>query len=135
MKLENLSNKELAKIADNIEEENKRLANRTAAATAIISVLKKHNLSIGDIAELDFRKRPTKSGRKKAVATKTMAARTKAKPSKKTDKLFQVAYKYKNPKGSEKWSGHGRVPKWVNAILENDKISIAQFKAHKRYKI
>ena len=135
MKLENLSDKELAKIADNIEEENKRRANRKAAAASIIAVLKKHNLSIGDIPELDLEKRPTKSGRKRAVARKTMAAKTKATPSKKTDKRFQVAYKYKNPKGSEKSSGRGRAPKWVNAILVNDEISIEQFKASRLYKI
>ena len=135
MKLEDLSDKDLAKIAGNIKEENKRRANRKAAAMAIIAVLKKHKLSIGDIPELELGKRPSKTGRKRSVAKKTMATREKAKPSTKTDKRLKVAYKYKNPKGPEKWSGRGRAPKWVNAILENNRISIAQFKASKRYKI
>ena len=135
MKLDKLSDKDLAKIASNIETENKRRANRKAAAAAIIAVLKKHELSIGDIPELELGKRPSKTGRKRAVATKTSAAKAKAKPSRKTDKRLKVAYKYKNPKGPEKWSGRGRAPNWVNAILENNRISIAQFKASKRYKI
>ena len=135
MKLENLSDKDLAKIASNIETENKRRAKRKAAAMAIIAVLKKHNLSIGDIPELELGKRPSKTGRKRSVVKKTKAARAKAKPSMKTDKRLKVAYKYKNPNGPEKWSGRGRAPKWVTAILENNRISIELFKASKRYKI
>lgn len=135
MKLDKLSDKDLAKIASNIETENKRRANRKAAAAAIIAVLKKHELSIGDIPELELGKRPSKTGRKRAVATETGAAKAKAKPSRKTDKRLKVAYKYKNPKGPEKWSGRGRAPKWVNDLLKDHKIPIEQFKASKRYKI
>ena len=61
MKLDKLSDKDLAKIASNIETENKRRANRKAAAAAIIAVLKKHKLSIGDIPELELGKRPSKT--------------------------------------------------------------------------
>ena len=135
MKLEDLSDKDLAKIAGNIKEENKRRANRKAAAAAIIAVLKKHKLSIDDIPELELGKRPSKTGRKRAVATETSAAKSKAKPSRKTDKRLKVAYKYKNPNGLEKWSGRGRPPKWVSGLLEHHKISLEQFKASKRYKI
>ena len=135
MKLENLSDKDLAKIASNIETENKRRANRKAAAAAIIAVLKKHKLSNDDIPKLELETRSSKTGRKRAIAKKTVAARAKAKPAKKTDKRVKVAYKYKNPNSLEKWSGRGRAPNWVNAILANNKISIVQFKADKRYKI
>ena len=135
MKLNKLSDKDLAKMASNIERENKRRSNRKAAATAIIAVLKKHNLSIRDIPELNLEKRPTKSERKRTVTTKKIPENIKAKPSRKTDKRIKVAYKYRNPKGPEKWSGRGRAPKWVSALLENNRISIAQFKADKRYKI
>ena len=135
MKLDKLSDKDLAKVASNIEAENRRRANRKAAAIAIVAVLKKHKLSIGDIPELGLGKRPSKTGRKRAVATRTSAAKAKAEPSRKTDKRLKVANKYKNPEGPEKWSGRGRAPKWVTAILDNNRISIAQFKASKRYKI
>ena len=135
MKLNKLSDKDLAKIAIDIEKENKHRANRKAAAAAIIAVLKEHKLSIDDIPELGLERRSLKTRRKRADTKKAMAAKAKTKPSKKTDKRAKVAYKYKNPKGPEKWSGRGRAPKWVTAIIENNKISIAQFKASKRYKI
>ena len=135
MELDKLSDKDLAKIASNIEMENKRRANRKAAAAAIIAVLKEHKLSIGDMPELGLERRSLKPKRKRTDAKKAMSARAKANPSGKTDKRVKVAYKYKNPKGPEKWSGRGRAPKWVTAILENNRISIAQFKASKRYKI
>lgn len=135
MKLDKLSDKDLVKIADNIKEENKRRANRKIAAAAIIAILKKYKLSVDDIPELELGKRPTKTGHKRAVAVKRIAAKAKTKPSKKTNKRGKVAYKYRNPKGPEKWSGRGRAPKWVNGLLENHKISIEQFKASKRYKI
>ncbi len=130
MKLENLSDKDLARIAINIEKENKVRANRKAAAAAIRAVLKKHKLSIDDISQLGLDNRPSKAKSKRAIPAKAKAA-----SSKKTDRRVNVASKYKNPKGSDKWSGRGRTPKWVNAILETHNISIAQFKADKRYKI
>ena len=130
MKLQNLSDKALAKIASNLETEHRRRANRKAAATAILAVLKKHKLSINDITELDFGKRAAKARRKKTVASKA-----KAKPYEKRDKRLKPIYKYKNPNGLEKWGGRGRPPKWVNEILSREGISIAQFKALKRFKI
>ena len=135
MKLENLSDKDLAKIASNIEMENKRRANRKVASAAIIAVLKKYKLTVDDIPELELAKRPSRNGRKRSVAKKALTAKTKANPFKKTDKRHRVSYKYKNPKGPEKWSGRGRAPKWVNDLLKDHKISIEQFKASKRYKI
>ena len=135
MKLDKLSDKELAKIANNIEAENKRRANRKAAAMAIIAVLKRHKLSIGDIPELELGKRPSKTGRKRAVAAKTRRLRAKPVSAKKTGKRLKVSYKYKNPNGPEKMGGRGRSPKWINTILKNNNISIAQFKSDERYKI
>ena len=129
MKLEDMSDKDLIKIAVDIKEENKRRANRKAAAIAIIAVLKKHRLSIGDLPELELGKRPSKTGRKRSVTT-----RAKTGEAKKTDKRVKVAYKYKNPKSSDKWSGRGRAPGWVSEILTQHKITIAQFETDKRFK-
>lgn len=135
MKLEDLSDKELANFASSIIRENKRRANHKAAANAIIAILKKYNLSISEIPELGLQKRPSKVGQKKTITARADLPGAKSKSSKKTDRRFKVAHKYKNPKGSEKWSGRGRSPKWVKAILEKNNISISQFKADKRYKI
>ena len=135
MKLENLSDKDLEKIARNIATENKRRANRKAAATAIIAVLRKYKLSINDIPELKLENRSLKNIRGRATATKAIAAKSNVKNPKKTDKRHKVAYRYKNPGGPEKWSGRGRPPKWVNGLLELHNISIKQFKASKKYRI
>ena len=135
MKLNDLSDKELAKIANNIKTENKRRANRKAAAMAILAILKKYKLSISDIPELGLKKRPSATGRNRSSAVMARTAKLRAGAAKKTDKRVKVAYKYKTPKGSDKWSGRGRTPRWVNDILENNKITITQFKADKRYKI
>lgn len=130
MKLENLSDKALSKVASNLATEHRRRANRKAAATAILAVLKKHKLSVNDMTELDFGKRTAKTRRKKTVTSKA-----KENPSEKREKRHKPVYKYKNKNGSEKWSGRGRPPKWVSEILSREGISIAQFKALKRFKI
>lgn len=130
MKISNLSDSALAKIASDIEIENKRRAARKVAATAIIAILKKHNLSITDIPELELGKKRSTKRRKKSVVTKA-----KNKSVRNPDKRINVAFKYKNPNGSNKWSGRGRAPKWVSAILEKNNISLEQFKTDKRYKI
>lgn len=134
MKLEDLSDKDLAKIASNIVKENKRRANYKAAATAIIAILKKYKISINEIPELGLEKRSSAVGKKKLIPTQAKHRGTKIKPSKKADKRLKVAHKYKNPTGSEKWSGRGRAPQWVKAVLEKNNISIAQFKTDRRYK-
>ena len=135
MKLGDLSDKELTKIASKIEFEHKHRANRKAAAKAIFAILKKHKLSVGEISELGLEKIPSTTRRKKSGSVKAKTARAKAGAKTKTDKRLKVAYKYKNPNGQDKWSGRGRTPKWVDAILENNNISITQFKINKRYMI
>ena len=134
MKLENLSDKDLAEFASNIEIENKRRASRKAAATAILIVLKKHGLSIDDLPRLAFENQPALKKRGRQITKKKATARAKTKNAKKTDKRTKVAYKYRNSEGPEKWSGRGRTPKWVSAILENKRISISQFKDDSRFK-
>ena len=54
MKLDKLSDKDLSKIASDIDLENKRRANRKAAASAILAVLKKHKLSVSDLSQLEL---------------------------------------------------------------------------------
>ena len=135
MKLAKLSDKDLAKIARDIDMENKRRANRKAAASAILTVLRKHKLSINDLPNLDLGHNGKTGAKKKPVAKRGRPAKVKTAAAKKNDKRAIVADIYKNPKGSEKWTGRGRAPKWVSAILAKERISIAQFKADKRYKI
>ena len=135
MKLAKLSDKDLAKIARDIDMENKRRANRKAAASAILAVLRKHKLSVSDLPSLGLGQIGTTRAKKEPAAKRGRPAKAKTVAAKKNDKRTKVAFKYQNPKGAEKWSGRGRAPKWVSAILAKKRISMAQFKADKRYKI
>ena len=132
---EKLSDKQLAATAKEIAAEEKRRANLKAAASAVLTVLKKHRLSVRDLTDLDLGQKPVTRARKKTPAKRGRPAKAKTVAAKKADKRAMVANKYKNPKGLEKWSGRGRAPKWVGDILAKKRISIAQFKADKRYKI
>lgn len=125
--IKNLSDKELAHTAKQIALETQARANRKSAAREILAVLKKHNLTLKDLSDLDFATRSKKS--------KTAVGKKVQKISKKTDKRTKVAMKYKNPTSSEQWTGRGRTPKWVEEILTKRKITIAQFKNDGRYKI
>jgi DNA-binding protein H-NS len=135
MKLDKLSDKDLSKIASDIDLENKRRANRKAAASAILAVLKKHKLSVSDLSQLELGPKTKKAKSKNTSPNKGRKGKATAAAPKKADKRAKVAFKYKNPIGSEKWSGRGRAPKWVSAILAKKRISMTQFKADKRYKI
>ena len=135
IKLTKLSDKDLAKIASDIDLENKRRANHKAAASAILAVLRKHRLSVSDLPELELGQNSKTRTKKQTAAKRGRPAKAKSVAAKKSDKRAKVAFKYKNPKGSEKWSGRGRSPKWVSDILAKKRISMAQFKADKRYKI
>ena len=142
--IKRLSDSERAVTARQIEAETKLRANRRAAAIAILAVLKKHKLSVGDLSDLELKtgtkiKRtkssPTKKRGRPAKASKAKSVTAKAKKTKTTDKRAKVAMKYKSPTGSDKWAGRGRAPKWVAEILTKQKITLAQFKQDKRYKI
>ena len=134
-RLEKLTDKQLAATAKEIAAEEKRRANLKAAASAILAVLRKHKLSVSDLPGLELGQKPAARAKKKTAGKKGRPAAAKKTSAKKSDKRAKVAFKYKNPKGSEKWSGRGRAPKWVGDILAKKRISIAQFKADKRYKI
>ena len=133
--IEKLTDRELVLAARKIEAEAKIRANRKAAASAILAVLRKHKLSVSDLPNLDLRQIGTTRAKKKPAAKRGRPAKAKTVAARKNDKRANVAFKYQNPKGSEKWSGRGRAPKWVSAILAKKRISMAQFKADKRYKI
>ncbi len=133
--LEKLTDKQLAATAKEIAAEEKRRANLKAAASAILTVLKKHRLSVRDLTDLDLGQKPAARAKKKTAGKKGRPGAAKKTSAKKSDKRAMVADKYKNPKGAEKWSGRGRAPKWVGDILAKKRTSIAQFKADKRYKI
>lgn len=62
-------------------------------------------------------------GRGKKLARKASGSTGKAAP------------KYRNPTGSDTWTGRGRAPKWVNDICASYGIDINIFKNDPRFKI
>ena len=133
--IEKLTDKQLALAARNIEAERKLRANRKAATMAILAILKKHNLSVSDLSELRLGQIKNRRRTEKNTTKRIRQIKKKNAGASKSDRRSKVAFKYKNPSGFEKWSGRGRAPKWVNDILATKRISIEQFKAHKKYKI
>ena len=133
--LDKLTDKQLAATSKEIASEEKRRANLRAAASAILIVLKKYKLSVRDLSDLNLSQKPLARNKKNTAGKKSRSVLEKKNVAKKSDKRAVVADKYKNPKGTEKWSGRGRAPKWVGAILAKRRISMAQFKTDKRYKI
>ena len=133
--IERLTDNELALAARKIDAEAKLRANRREAASAISAILKKYGLSASDLSQLDLGQKSKKAKLTKTSSGKGRRGKITTTTSKKADKRAKVAFKYKNPKGLEKWSGRGRPPKWVSAILTQKRISLVQFKANKRYKI
>ena len=130
-----LTDKQLAATAKEIASEEKRRANLKAAASAILMVLKKYKLSVRDLSDLDLGQKPVARTKKNTAGKKGRSAPEKKNFARKSDKRAVVADKYKNPRGTEKWTGRGRAPKWVNAILTKEKINIDRFKADKRFQL
>ena len=98
--IEKLTDKQLAATAKEIAAEEKRRANLKAAASAILTVLKKHRLSVRDLTDLDLGQKPVARAKRK-TPTKKAACGGKKTSAKKSDKRAMVADKYKNPKAQK----------------------------------
>jgi DNA-binding protein H-NS len=133
--MKELSDRDLILAAREIEAESKLRANRRAAASAILTILKKHKLSVSDLPDLDLGQHGKARTGKKSAAKRGRLSKPKVITGKKNDQRAKVAFKYKNPQGSGNWSGRGRAPKWVEEILKKRNISLIQFKSDRRYKI
>ena len=78
--LEKLTDKQLSAKAKEIAAEEKRRANLKAAASAILTILKKHRLSAHDLTELNLGQKPT--ALQKSCRQKKASAATKRRLSK-----------------------------------------------------
>ena len=88
-----MSDKQLAATAKEIAAEEKRRANLKAAASAILTVLKKHRLSVRDLTELDLGQKPAAGAKKKNTIKKSRSVAAKKSTAKQTDKRAMVANK------------------------------------------
>ena len=90
------------------EIESRRISARSEVRADIEQMLKDADLTLSDVfPEL-------------AKAAKAVAAKAK--------KNSDVAAKYKDPSSGSLWSGRGRSPLWVEAILQARGINIKEFK-------
>ena len=113
-----LSEKELTKLMDQAASE---LANRKRIETLnkdIQKVLAKHKVTKPELTVLID-----------AIRSQTKLSKSKARAASK------VAPKFKNPTGSETWTGRGRAPNWVTVLCNDADISIDEFKTSTHYLI
>ena len=90
------------------EIENRRISARSEVRADIEQILKDADLTLSDVfPEL-------------AKAAKATAANTRVRAD--------VAARYKDPSSGSLWSGRGRSPLWVAAILQARGINIKEFK-------
>lgn len=90
------------------EIENRRISARSELRADIEDMLRDEDMTLADVF-------PEFGKNSKATAGKT---RNRA----------DVAAKYMNPISGDLWSGRGRSPKWVVAIMEERGLSITEFK-------
>jgi DNA-binding protein H-NS len=113
--LTGLSQKQLDAVVKAAQERKAFLAKRFPAAKVKAQVVKfvtAHGYSVEELFG--------------AGAARRKAASTQA-PAKRTRKIGKVAPKYRNPAdSSETWSGRGRTPRWLSALLAKGK-KIEQF--------
>ncbi len=130
--LSNLSASQLNKMIENTKAEIKRRENIQAAQTQIQAILKKFGLRIQD---LDLKTASTLKKQKAGRKSNSKAKAPRAKSSKTKDNRAKVLPKYKNPNGTETWSGRGRLPSWVADICQSGGISVEKFKTDPRFAI
>ena len=130
--LSNLSASQLNKMIENTKAEIKRRENIQAAQTQIQAILKKFGLRIQD---LDLKTASTLKKQKAGRKSTSKAKAPRAKSSKTKDNRAKVLPKYKNPNGTETWSGRGRLPSWVEDICQSEGISVEKFKTDTRFAI
>ena len=116
--IKKLSEKELTKLMGQAASE---LANRKRIETLnkdIQKVLAKHKVTKPELTVLID-----------AIRSQTKLSKSKARAASK------VAPKFKNPTGSETWTGRGRAPNWVTVLCNDAGISIDEFKTSTHYLI
>ena len=107
--LRGLSAKELASLISKAKQQQSKLSKRTPIAAVRGRILKFAKAEGYTIEELFGAAGKPKAGRKAKAAKSTARAGRK------------VAPKYRNPGGSETWSGRGKRPRWFLAALKSGK--------------
>ena len=121
MKLQEVSDKALLSTLESANREIERRESIRLALGEIKSVLEKYSLKPEDVnlSSLHFKRVKAPVGREPKQKKHPRLA----------DKRTKVKAKFKNPNGSDLWSGRGRAPKWVLAFCEEKDIDLATFKS------
>ncbi|MGV0033621.1 MAG: H-NS family nucleoid-associated regulatory protein [Candidatus Azotimanducaceae bacterium WSBS_2022_MAG_OTU7] len=117
--MKKLSGKDLAKL---IEEAAKELAQRKRLEVLkkdIQAMLSKHKVKRSELPNL----------------IQAILSETKGRKSTKVRSRSKVVPKFKNPNGSDAWSGRGRAPRWVSQICEANGLTVDEFKLSPAYRI
>ena len=123
--LSELTTKALEKTIDEAQTELRRRESILQATQEIVKILKKHNLTAGDIEFKTLQSKSKSNPRLKVTGTPSKQKKTRAK----------LPPKFKSPDGSQKWTGRGRAPGWVVALCEAEDLTIDAFKQNQRFKI
>ena len=121
-----LSKKDLSLLISNASKELEARKREELILKELQKVFDKHGVS-----------RVEKLGLVKALAKPSRASggnqRSQAKRTNKKRAL--VKPKYQHPSSRETWTGRGRAPKWVVALCEERKITLAAFKSSSDFAI
>lgn len=120
-----LTRSQLQKRIQETQTELKRRESISKATQDIIKILKKYDLTLGDIDA------------KALLSNSVVNARIKSNsaPSKQKKTRAKVPPKFKSPDAIQKWTGRGRAPGWVVALCKVENITIEAFKKDQRFKI
>ena len=124
-KVTELTTKDLEKTIDEAQTELRRRNSMLQATQEIVKILKKYNLTAGDIEFKTLQSESESNPRLKVTGTPSKQKQTRAK----------LPPKFKSPDGSQKWTGRGRAPGWVVALCEAENLTVDAFKKSPRFKI
>ena len=123
--LSKLNKTQLEKKIIEMQNELDRRDSISKAAQEISKILKKYNLTSGDIDIKQLSSISKNNSKTKPTIT----------PSKQKKIRVKVPPKFKSLDAAQQWTGRGRAPRWVVALCEAENLTIAAFKKDPRFRL
>jgi len=121
-----LSKKDLSLLISNASKELEARKREELILKELQKVFDKHGVS--RVEKLGLVKSLAKISRPSSGSVRVQAKRT-------NKKRVAVRPKYRHPSSRDTWTGRGRAPKWVVALCEERKITLAAFKSSSDFAI
>ena len=121
-----LSKKDLSLLISNASKELEARKRKELILKELQKVFDKHGVS--RVEKLGLVKSLAKISRPSSGSVRVQAKRT-------NKKRVAVRPKYRDPSSRDTWTGRGRAPKWVVALCEERKITLAAFKSSSDFAI